>query len=75
MNKKQRDNNRRNHRALLEAVSYKESQKYACENCGERGRHWVQWPISLQDIMEGNEPSGFWICSNLYDETGVRKSE
>lgn len=75
MNKKQRESNKRNSKVLYEAARYARLQKHICENCGEPGRHWLQWPHSIMDIMNNREPQGFWTCDKYYDKTGRRINE
>jgi hypothetical protein len=47
---------------------------HTCENCGERGAHWVNTGFTtLEDIMAGRaESRGFWVCPKLYGPDGRR---
>lgn len=49
-----------------------EWNSHVCPECGERGKHWVGAPMSIQDWMLGSEQQGFWTCDKFYDETGRR---
>ena len=64
-NRKHRDSQRANYRALESAV-------YICSECGERGFHWVSLPAILQNVMDETQPEGFWTCPNLYGPDGRR---
>lgn len=71
MSRKQRMKNRRTaHWLRLNA--------HTCENCGERGGHWVNTEMpGLLDILEGTKlgregPAGFWICPMCYGPDGRR---
>ena len=69
MNRAQREANRRTNRLLRESV-------HTCQNCGMKGAHWVQTgPVTLQDILDGRQDSGFWTCPTLYGTDGRRISE
>ena len=67
MNRKQRDQNRANARRL-------EDNAVICPNCGERGKHYVVMPggFTLQHILDGRAPEGFWTCRELYGPDGRR---
>ena len=69
MNRKQREQNRKNaNRLRLNA--------HVCENCGERGGHWVQTaPQSLAMAIMGLPDDGFWICAKYYGPDGKRLPE
>jgi len=32
-------------------------------------------PFSLQNLIDGEEPFGFWICSEFYGPTGEREEK
>lgn len=74
MNRKQRDSNRSNAGKLARAVRAAELARHTCENCGEKGGHWISTRgLSLEAIITGQDDSeGFWTCPKLYDETGRR---
>ena len=66
VNRSQRMQNRENARFL---------EKYAvvCEECGERGKHWMpERPTTLQDMLDGTSPAGFWTCAKFYGPDGRR---
>lgn len=66
MNRKQRMRNRTTAAQLKHAVTI-------CPECGERGSHWVQWPMSLEDLFGSfRSPSGFWTCAKFYGPDGRR---
>ena len=70
MNKKQRNKNLQTAKDLHWVV--REKTAPICENCGEKGLHWIQMPQSIEDILFGNVPVGFWTCSKYYGEDGRR---
>jgi len=74
VNKKQRDLNRETSQDLGRHSRYVESRKHTCENCGERGRHWVQAPMTLEQILDHYGVSGFWTCPKYYSPDGRRIS-
>jgi len=41
MNRSQRDKNRRNAQQLAYAARQRMLMKHTCENCGEKGGHWI----------------------------------
>lgn len=47
--------------------------KHTCEECGEKGFHWLAAPMSLMDIMTGNEKAGVWTCAKFYDPVTKRR--
>jgi hypothetical protein len=55
-NKKQRMKNRETARWLREKCAP------VCSNCGVRGLHWVQEPMTLEHMMLGVNPTGLWVC-------------
>jgi hypothetical protein len=72
MNHKQRLKNRDTARELGFAARMAAHMKHTCENCGEKGAHWVQMPFSLADIFAGEDPQGFWTCAKYYGPDGRR---
>jgi hypothetical protein len=74
MNFNQRLKNRQNAKMLARIVREKALAAHTCENCGEKGGHWVstRWP-SLQALLTGqDDQEGFWICPKLYGADGRR---
>ena len=67
MNKKQRNKNRKTAVKLMSSL-------HVCEECGEKGYHWVAWQgMSLATIRSGtDDQQGFWICDKFYDKNGRR---
>lgn len=65
MNRKQREQNKKNARHLSDNA-------VVCAECGERGKNWIGYPHSLVDIMAGLPQQGFWTCAKFYDATGRR---
>lgn len=65
MNKKKRNRNRELARQL-------EWNSHVCPECGQRGKHWVSIPMTLEDWMHGGKPEGFWTCDKFYGEDGRR---
>lgn len=43
-----------------------------CVECGERGLHWVSFPMTLKDILNGDPDTGFWTCKKFYGPDGRR---
>ena len=74
MNLRQRNNNRRNARELKSAARARVLMRHTCENCGEKGGHWISTRgISLAAILTGQDDSeGFWTCPKLYGADGRR---
>ena len=74
MNRNQREKNRRTSRALARVVRAKVLEQHTCENCGEKGGHWVRTrPMSIEALFTGVDDSeGFWTCPKLYGEDGRR---
>ena len=70
MNKHQRNSNRRNAEHLRRI-------SHVCENCGERGGHWVSTQgTSLASWLTGqDDQQGFWICPKMYGADGRRLPE
>ena len=77
MNRKQRDKNRYNARVLRRKARAAVLSHHTCENCGEKGGHWVSTRgISLMAMITGvDDQQGFWICPKLYDDGGLRLTE
>ena len=77
MNRKQRDSNRRSAERLAHADHLHALSKHTCENCGEKGGHWISMRgISLQAVLTGQDDSeGFWTCPKLYGPDGRRLPE
>lgn len=67
MNSKQRNKNRATARSLRLA-------QHTCENCGEKGGHWVSTRgSSVAALLMGvDDQEGFWTCPKLYTATGRR---
>ena len=66
MNRKQRQQNKRNAKWLR-------LQAHTCEECGERGGHWVSMGMqTLEDILADRPPQGFWTCNKFYGPDGKR---
>lgn len=65
MNRKQREKNK-------ETASYVRSVAGTCPECGGRGKHWISLPYSLQPLIDGIPPDGFWTCEKFYGEDGRR---
>lgn len=64
MNSKQRNQNRHTALMLRKLIKAKVLANHTCENCGEKGGHWivVQGP-SIEAIMTGKDDSiGFYSC-------------
>lgn len=69
MNSKQRNKNRQTAKTLR-------LQSHTCENCGERGGHWIEVePQSLDDMLTGRPSRGFWTCAKYYGPDGRRLPE
>lgn len=66
MNKKKRMKNRETARCLAREAAP------LCPNCGEKGPHWVGFPMSLSDLLAGTGPDGFWVCEKYYGPDGRR---
>ncbi len=60
-NKKQRLKNRQTSKALRQHVK----DQHLCENCGKHGAHWHQMPMSMTEIMRGEQPHGFYSCQKF----------
>ena len=74
MNHKQRDQNRKNAKRLSALVRAQELMRHTCENCGEKGGHWISTRgTSLAALITGQDDSeGFWTCPKLYGADGRR---
>lgn len=73
MNRHQRNKNRVNAAALAATALQRRLLAHTCENCGERGGHWIQTCAqSLEDVLHGRPDQGFWACPKLYGEDGRR---
>lgn len=74
MNRKQRDSNRRSAERLAHADHLHALSKHTCENCGEKGGHWVSTQgTSLAALMTGqDDQAGFWTCAKYYGPDGRR---
>ena len=75
MNKQQRNQNRQNAAQLAAAAARRvRLMAHTCENCGERGGHWISTRgTSLAAMLTGqDDQEGFWTCPNLYGEDGRR---
>ncbi len=74
VNRKQRDSNRSNAQHLAYKARQRKLMQHTCENCGEKGGHWVKTRgISLAALFTGQDDSeGFWTCPKLYGEDGRR---
>jgi len=68
VNRRQRMSNRQTARKLSDQIT-------VCPECGQPGKHWVSLPFSLQNLIDGEEPFGFWICSEFYGPTGEREEK
>ena len=68
MNRKRRERNRVTAGKLNHLVHEKKKMEHVCENCGERGGHWVAYPYTLQDILDKKKPDGYWRCKNVIRE-------
>lgn len=74
MNKHQRNKNRANATVLSRKVRRAKLMEHTCENCGEKGGHWVSTRgMSLAALITGeDDQEGFWICPKLYGPDGRR---
>lgn len=74
MNRKQREKNRRTAAALKAEARARVLALHTCENCGEKGGHWVcTRGVSLAALLTGQDDSeGFWTCPKLYGADGRR---
>ena len=74
MNSKQRTANRANARKLAASARARVLMMHTCENCGEKGGHWISTRgISLAALITGkDDQEGFWTCPKLYDDNGRR---
>ena len=76
MNSKQRNRNRRTAQALATKAEARRLMQHTCENCGEKGGHWISTRgNSLAALITGQDDSeGFWTCPVLYGDDGRRKA-
>jgi hypothetical protein len=74
VNFNQRLKNRQNAAMLKRVARAKALAAHTCENCGEKGGHWVNPPfMSLHAMLTGqDDQAGFWICPKLYGADGRR---
>ncbi len=74
MNKKQRMKNRSTAHELARNQKIARNNLHVCENCGERGGHWISTRgISLAALITGqDDQEGFWTCPKLYGADGRR---
>ena len=72
MNRAQRDSNRANAKRLHDIARNARLMKHTCENCGEKGGHWIAAPQTLMEIITGRPEDGFWTCPKLYGPDGRR---
>ena len=63
MNAKQRNKNRATERELRASNQVKNAKP--CPRCGVKELHWVQWPETIEDIISGVSPAGYWLCDDL----------
>lgn len=63
MSKKKRNKNRLNFAKLAMVNFAKKQEEHVCPKCGEQGTyHYVQPPLSLEDILEKRQ-TGYWLCN------------
>lgn len=43
-----------------------------CLECGQKGPHWVNVPMSMIVLLGGAEQEGFWLCDKFYGPDGKR---
>lgn len=74
MNQKRRNRNRVTAQDLAAKVRALQLAQHTCENCGEKGGHWVSTRgVSLMAMITGQDDSeGFWTCPKLYGPDGRR---
>jgi hypothetical protein len=74
MNFNQRLKNRKNAERLAKIARARVLEAHTCENCGEKGGHWVSTRgASLAALITGqDDQDGFWICPKLYGPDGRR---
>ena len=74
MNSKQRCATRENARKLAALARHRVLMQHTCENCGEKGGHWISTRgMSLLAMITGqDDQEGFWTCPKLYDGNGRR---
>ena len=66
MNRAQRNKNR-------STAAWLAWNSVICPECGERGRHYITYPYTLQDVIDGALPNGFWTCAKFYGPDGRRE--
>lgn len=71
MNRKQRMKNRATAQTLAREQKIARNNLHICENCGERGGHWVSTRgTSLMAVVTGiDDQEGFWTCAALTTPT------
>jgi hypothetical protein len=74
MNKNKRNKNRANAKKLRIIAKRIELENHTCENCGEKGGHWIQVRgQSLEGLILGiDDQEGFWTCAKMYGADGRR---
>lgn len=73
MNRKQRERNRNTAKTLRAAAMVAESMRHICPECGEPGFHWMQIEnTTLEHVISGVPPRGFWTCAKFYGPDGRR---
>jgi hypothetical protein len=74
VNRKQREQNRLNAQQLRHVARQRVLMQHTCENCGEKGGHWVSTRgSSLWGIIAGvDDQEGFWTCPRLDGTDGQR---
>lgn len=67
MNKKQRNQNRANHRRLRRLRRAAELASYICPKCKHPGGHYVQIRgASIEALIQGRDDSeGYWLCTDF----------
>lgn len=73
MNALQRRANRGTARWLRHVVRNMEDAKHVCENCGQLGQHWVQYPLSLADVLL-KQPRGRYFCKGATQDASATSS-
>lgn len=72
--KTKRNKNRENAEKLKHIARSIELEKHTCENCGEKGGHWISTRgTSLFAMITGiDDQEGFWTCAKMYGSNGRR---
>lgn len=65
-NRQQRMKNRATAKWLERAI------EGPCPECGMHERHWISAPYTLQNMIDNDQPEGFWTCPKFYGEDGRR---